>query len=81
MQAMTGNIRLSDELGQQLQARRKALGLCNSALPEIQVALEREVADVIGLQGSALKSIFRTLSVAEHRTQAYPLELRKGQDR
>jgi len=34
MQAMTGNIRLPDELGQQLQARRKALGLSKSALAD-----------------------------------------------
>ena len=34
MQAMTDNIRLPDELGQQLQAHRKALGLSKSALAE-----------------------------------------------
>lgn len=34
MQAMTDNIRLPDELGRQLQARRKALGLSKSALAE-----------------------------------------------
>jgi transcriptional regulator with XRE-family HTH domain len=34
MQAMTDNIRLPDELGQQLRARREALGLSKSALAE-----------------------------------------------
>jgi predicted transcriptional regulator len=34
MQAMTVNIRLPDELGQQLRARREALGLSKSALAE-----------------------------------------------
>lgn len=34
MQAMTGNIRLPDELGQQLRARREVLGLSKSALAE-----------------------------------------------
>lgn len=34
MQAMTDNIRLPDELGQQLQTHRKALGLSKSALAE-----------------------------------------------
>ena len=34
MQAMTDNIRLPDELGHQLQARREALGLSKSALAE-----------------------------------------------
>ena len=34
------------------------------ALAEIQVALEQAVADVTGLQGSALKSILRTGTVA-----------------
>jgi HTH-type transcriptional regulator/antitoxin HipB len=34
MQAMTDNIRLPDELGQQLPARREALGLSKSALAE-----------------------------------------------
>lgn len=34
MQAMTDNIRLPDELGQQLQAHRKARGLSKSALAE-----------------------------------------------
>ena len=32
MQAMTDNIRFPDELGRQLQARRKELGLSKSAL-------------------------------------------------
>ncbi len=32
MQAMADNIRLPDELGQQLRSRRKALGLSKSAL-------------------------------------------------
>jgi predicted transcriptional regulator len=34
MQAMADNIRLPDELGQQLRARREALGLSKSALAE-----------------------------------------------
>ncbi len=34
MQAMTDNIRLPDELGRQLQARREALGLSKTALAE-----------------------------------------------
>lgn len=34
MQAMTDNIRLPDELGRQLRARREALGLSKSALAE-----------------------------------------------
>ena len=34
MQAMTDNIRLPDELGQQLRAHRKARGLSKSALAE-----------------------------------------------
>lgn len=34
MQAMTDNIRLPDELGLQLRARREALGLSKSALAE-----------------------------------------------
>jgi predicted transcriptional regulator len=34
MKAMTDNIRLPDELGQQLRARREALGLSKSALAE-----------------------------------------------
>jgi HTH-type transcriptional regulator / antitoxin HipB len=34
MKAMTDNIRLPDELGRQLQARREALGLSKSALAE-----------------------------------------------
>jgi predicted transcriptional regulator len=34
MHAMTDNIRLPDELGQQLRARREALGLSKSALAE-----------------------------------------------
>ena len=34
MQAMTDNIRLPDELAQQLQARRKALGMSKSALAD-----------------------------------------------
>lgn len=34
MQAMTDNIRLPDELGRQLQARREVLGLSKTALAE-----------------------------------------------
>ena len=34
MQAMADNIRLPDELGQQLRTRREALGLSKSALAE-----------------------------------------------
>lgn len=34
MQVMTDNIRLPDELGLQLRARREALGLSKSALAE-----------------------------------------------
>ena len=34
MQAMTDNVRLPDELAQQLRARREALGLSKSALAE-----------------------------------------------
>ena len=58
MQAMTDNIRLSDELGQQLQARRKALGLSKSALADKAGKVREVIYRLESGEESTVSSLF-----------------------
>ncbi len=61
MQAMTDNIRLSDELGQQLQARRKALGLSKSALADKAGKVREVIYRLEAGEESTVSSLFAVM--------------------
>ena len=61
MQAMTNNIRLSDELGQQLQARRKALGLSKSALADKAGKVREVIYRLESGEESTVSSLFAVM--------------------
>ena len=61
MQAMTDNIRLPDELGQQLQARRKALGMSKSALADRAGKVREVIYRLEAGEESTVSSLFAVM--------------------
>ena len=61
MQAMTDNIRLPDELGQQLQARRKALGMSKSALADRAGKVREVIYRLEAGEESTVSSLFAVI--------------------
>ena len=58
MQAMTDNIRLPDELAQQLKARRKALGMSKSALADRAGKVREVIYRLEAGEESTVSSLF-----------------------
>lgn len=61
MQAMTDTIRLPDELGRQLRARREALGLSKSALAEKAGKVREVVYRLEAGQDTTISSLLAVL--------------------
>ena len=58
---MTDNIRLPDELGHQLQARRKALGLSKSALADRAGKVREVIYRLEASEESTVSSLFAVM--------------------
>ena len=75
MQAMTGNIRLPDELGQQLQARRKALGLSKSALADKAGKVREVIYRLEAGEESTVSSLFAVMGALGLAMRVEPVGL------
>jgi len=80
MQAMTDNLRLPDELGQQLQARRRALRLSKSELAE-RAGKVREVVDRLEAgKDSTVSSLLAVLAALGLALRLEPVGLPTAQE-
>jgi len=80
MQAMTDNLRLPDELGQQLQARRRALRLSKSELAE-RAGKVREVVDRLEAgKDSTVSSLLAALAALGLALRLEPVGLPTAQE-